>query len=94
MGIIGIQGLGINEVLNGPDIMVDEELLSLFRPRKSANPIVDGDDVGVKTSDEIIQRLQRRYSSAGGNLDVHPEAADVSIRMILRIGVHRQVTFV
>ena len=74
--------------------MVEEELLSVQIPGEAPDPVVHGDDIGVKGPDEVIQGGQWRDLPAGSHVDVHPEGGQAGLRMILRIGMDGDVAFI
>ncbi|VTN14080.1 Uncharacterised protein [Raoultella terrigena] len=45
--------------------MIDKVLHPVDITRKSANAVVNGDDIGFQLVDEVVQRLQRRNDAAG-----------------------------
>ncbi|MNN26852.1 hypothetical protein D3C81_1403720 [compost metagenome] len=46
-----------NVVLDRTDIMVDEQLVAVDVPGKSANPVIDRHNVRFEGVDQVIQRL-------------------------------------
>ena len=40
--------------------MIDEQLLAVHIPRKAADAIVEGDDVGIEAVQEVIEGIERR----------------------------------
>jgi hypothetical protein len=74
--------------------VIDEVLHAAYVAGEAAYAVVHHDDVGFKTLDEKIHRLQRRNLAAGGDVDIRPERADAGIRMCFRIGVNGDVAFI
>ena len=46
-------------ILDGIDAVVDEQLFAIHIARKAADAVIEGDDVRVKTVQEIIQDVKR-----------------------------------
>ena len=93
-GVVALQSLLSDVILNGGYIVVDEQLFAVLVTGKPAHLVVKGDNVRVKAADKIIQRFQRSYLAAGGNVNVHSECCYSVIGMKLRICVHRQMALV
>lgn len=91
--ISGQRGL-IDIILNGSYIVVDEELLAQHITGEAADAVVDGDDIGIEAGYQIIQRIKRRDSTAGGYVYIHAEGGDRVIGVILGEGVYRHVALI
>ena len=93
-GIVTLQGIPGNIILNGGDVVVDKQLSSIHIPSKTTDPVIHSNNVRVKAADKVIQRLQRRNFPAGGYVNIHSEGRDVIFRVCFRKGVHCNVTFI
>ena len=83
-----------NIILNGIDAMIDEQLLAVHIPRKAADAIVEGDDVGIEAVQEVIEGIERRNTAAGRHVDIGPKGHDSLLRMAFGIGMDRQVALI
>ena len=81
----------VDIILNGSDVVVDEELLAEHITGEATHTVVNGDDIRIKAGDQIIERIQRRDGTAGRNIYVHTEGGDGIIGVILGESVHRDM---
>ena len=93
-GIILGKGRFIDIILNGSDIVVDEELFAQHITGESADAVVDGDDIGIEAGYQIIQGIKGRYSTAGRYVYIHAESGDRVIGVILGEGVHGHMALI
>ena len=83
-----------NIILNRIDAMIDKQLLAVHIPRKAANTVVEGDDVGIEAVEKVIERIERRNAAARRYVDIGPKGHDPFLRMAFGIGMDRQVTLI
>ncbi|CDN43531.1 hypothetical protein BN871_DC_00150 [Paenibacillus sp. P22] len=83
-----------NVILDGADIVVDEQLMSGNVAGEAPHPVVQRHDVGIEGGDEIGQRLQRTDLAAGGHVDVRAERADAFVGMEFGIRMDGDMAFV
>ena len=93
-GIILGKGRFIDIILNGSDIVVDEELFAQHITGESADAVVDGDDIGIEAGYQVIQGIKGRYSTAGRYVYIHPESGDRVIGVILGEGVYGHMALI
>ena len=74
--------------------MVDKALGSVDIPCEAPDTVVDGDNIRIKASDEVVERIERRNPTAGGHVDINTEGGYIVIGMELGIGMHCKVAFV
>ena len=83
-----------DELLDGMDIVVNEELLPLDVPGEAAHPVVQEDHFRVERLDQIVQGCQGRNLPAGGDVDVDSEGGNATPLVGLRISVGAEVALV
>ena len=93
-GVVLVEDRRVDVILYRGDIVVDEELFAQHITGESADAVVDGDDIGIEAGYQIIQRIKRRDSTAGGYVYIHAEGGDRVIGVILGEGVHGHVALI
>ena len=92
--VVSFEGILCNIVLNGGYIVVYEKLFAVFIAGKASDAVVYCDDIGIKAADKVVQRFQRGYLSAGGNVYVHAERGYFVVGVKFRVGVYRKMAFI
>ena len=92
--IVPLLDIFSDELLDGMDIVVNEELLPLNVPSEAAHPVVQEDDFRVEGLDQVVQGCQGRNLPAGGDVDVDSEGGNATRFVSLRIRVGADVAFV
>jgi hypothetical protein len=92
--VVSGKGRLVDIILNGSYIVVDEEFFAQHITGETADAVVDGDDIGIEAGDQIIQGIQRRYGTAGRNIDIHAESGDRVIGVILRESMHGNMALI
>src|SRR5690606_31033543 len=92
--LIGVAGIVGQVVLDRIDVMVNVVLGTTHVPGETPHPVIDGDHVGIKAVDQIVQYFQRRDQAAGRYINIRPEGADTFVGVAFRVGVYRYVALV
>lgn len=92
--VVSGKGRLVDIILNGRNIVVDEELFAQHITGETADAVVDGDDIGIEAGDQIIQGIKRRDSTAGGYVYIHTESGDRVVGVILGEGVYRHMALI
>ena len=75
-GVVLLQGLVVDVVLYGRDVVVHEQLRPVNVPGEAAYAVVHGDYVGIEAADEVVQGIKRRNFAAGRHVHVHAEGGE------------------
>ena len=92
--IVPLLDIFSDELLDGMDIVVNEELLPLDVPGEAAHPVVQEDHFRVEGLDQVVQGFQGRNLPAGGDVDVDSEGGNATRLVSLRIRVGADVALV
>ena len=93
-GVVLRQSVRIYVILDRSYLMIHEIFLSGDVPREAPDAVIYRDDIRVEAADEVVKRVQRRYLASCCDVDVNAERGNSLVRVILREGVHRDMTFV
>ena len=93
-GVVAVERRGLDELLDGCHLGVHEELAAVQVAREAAHAVVHRDDVRIELRDHVIERLERRNLTTGGDVDVDAERRDARFGVEFRVCVHRDVTLV
>ena len=93
-GIIAFESFFFYVVLNGSDFVVDKEFFAVSISCEAPYTIVYCDDVGIEAVNEKVKGIQRRDSSAGGNVNINTESCNSVVRVIFGISVNGDMTFI
>ncbi len=66
------------KLLDGMDIVVNEDLLPLDVPGEAAHPVVQEDHFRIEGLDQVVQGCQGRNLPAGGDVDVDSEGGNAT----------------
>ena len=91
---LGPRTVRIYVILDRSYLMIHEIFLSGDVPREAPDAVIYRDDIRVEAADKVAKRVQRRYLAACCDVDVNAERGNSLVRVILREGVHRDMTFV
>ena len=83
-----------NVILDGINAVIDEQLLAAQVAGKAADMVVEGYDVGIEIVDQVIQRVERRNTTARRYVDISAEGHDPLLRMAFRIRMNRQMALI
>ncbi|MPL58978.1 hypothetical protein SDC9_04525 [bioreactor metagenome] len=84
----------VDEILDGVDVVIDEDLLAPGIPGEAPDPVVDEHHIGIEAVDKLGQGSQGADGAAGGDVDIDPEGRQPCGCIELGVGMGGNVAFV
>ncbi len=90
-GIVAAERLGVDEVLDGPDGVIEKVFSAGRIACKPSHTVINGNNIGIKTGDQVVKRGKGGDAAAGRHINVHPEGGHRPAGMRFGIGVNRHM---